>query len=56
MHDHETTSNRCAHPGCRCRVESGKQFCSLHCAQAQATPVSGGCGCNHPECAGSAHR
>lgn len=48
---HEQGAQRCAHPGCHCGVEPGKQFCSPHCAQAPgAAAPSGGCGCNHPAC------
>jgi hypothetical protein len=48
-HEHPG-DGRCMHPGCKCPVASGKQFCSPHCAQAQASGPSGGCGCNHPDC------
>ncbi|HEY3519449.1 MAG TPA: hypothetical protein VGK80_00220 [Rhodanobacteraceae bacterium] len=48
---------RCRHEGCRCDVESGQQYCSDHCRNADENPdradmrVQGGaCGCGHAEC------
>ncbi len=41
----------CAHPGCNCAAESGKQYCSEVCRQAAATP-NVVCECGHPECGG----
>ena len=56
------TSGQCAHPGCKCTVQTGQTYCSDYCQQqaqqAQggqqrqqgAASGSGGCGCGHPAC------
>ncbi|HSP97822.1 MAG TPA: metallothionein [Candidatus Dormibacteraeota bacterium] len=45
------TDERCRHPGCQCKVEQGKQFCSPHCAQTKSAGRSGGgCDCGHSDC------
>ena len=46
----------CAHGGCNCKIEQGKEvsrgasiYCSEHCANAGSS-VSGTCECGHPGC------
>ena len=43
------TLMRCAHPPCRCLVETEDEFCSAACRRAQHSP-DGPCRCGHPEC------
>lgn len=46
------TTKSCAHPGCTCQAEPGKEFCSDSCRNA---PVTGGkCPCGHAGCGGKA--
>ena len=44
-------TQKCAHPGCTCPVESGKQYCSGACETASKSGLTGNeCNCNHQGC------
>jgi hypothetical protein len=47
----ETKVEKCAHPGCDCTVEKGKEYCSDYCESLGKQP-SIACECEHAGCAG----
>jgi len=47
-----TTTNKCAHPACKCTVTSGGaygKYCSEHCQEAKDVSEIH-CDCKHPDC------
>ena len=42
---------KCAHPLCRCRVETEEPSCCAACAEMKDEPHAE-CPCGHPECIG----
>ena len=46
-----TEVTKCAHPVCRCIVETEEPFCSAACAELKNAPHAE-CPCGHPECVG----
>jgi hypothetical protein len=47
----ETKVGKCAHPGCNCPIEKGKEYCSDYCESLAKQP-SIACECDHATCAG----
>jgi hypothetical protein len=42
--------DQCQHPGCKCPRPATGDYCSDHCANAQAGGIDDECRCGHPEC------
>jgi len=44
------STEKCAHPMCRCIPAKGEKFCSTYCEEAKDLTTLE-CECNHPGCA-----
>lgn len=43
---------KCKHPGCRCAVADGAEYCSPHCEGTEEADVTSiACECGHAGCA-----